>query len=220
MARQLGRFRKGGDMKKLSITLCALCLLALLVLGIWANHSQARTVMVVTGGVAASTESCSAAAEQSLANTGDYENIANAAEKKYFGPMFTASSAYKVCKIAVDLKKTGTPTPDITYTVKIYDNNSDPSDRPGSVVASSTSADASAAALTTSYQLIYFDFNNYQLTNGAKYWIVIVSSGYDATNYIRTQSGSTAGLRAAYGADGATWNTADIDFNYAIYAYK
>lgn len=172
---------------------------------------------VISGGMPAS---CSGSAKESNEDGATILYFGRASTEVYQSGMITTGSAYTLCKIQLSFMRTGAPN--FTFTVKLYDNNPTPSDRPGSVLATTTRADIDADVdLTTSYAWYDFAFTNYSLSNATKYWIVIVASGYhDTSNYVRWLATTETG-RYAPSADGTTWNPATgTNINYRTYAYE
>ena len=175
-------------------------------------------VAIVGGGVTAA--ACGPGVKESEEVQDTQKLIGRADSEIYVGTMITTASNYKLCKIGIPFMKTLVPT--FNFTVKLYDNNPTPSDRPGNLLEATTTTPIDADVdLTTSYLWYYFDFANYQLANATKYWIVIVCDGYtDASNYVRWGADATDS-RSATGTDGITWSIqTTMTPNYRTYAYE
>ncbi|HYT46233.1 MAG TPA: choice-of-anchor R domain-containing protein, partial [Methylomirabilota bacterium] len=97
----------------------------------------------------------------------------------YKAQSFISPFTGRVDKVALKLKKSGSPTDDLIVEVR-----TDNSNQPSSTILSSTRI--AASSLPTSSAFVALDIaENPSLTNGTRYWIVAHRSGtIDLTNYI------------------------------------
>jgi len=113
-------------------------------------------------------------------------------------------------RVVVKLSKTGSPTG--TLYIRLYSDNNDV---PGSALTTIASVDVST--LSTSSTTYTYDYT-YQLTAGAKYWIVLEYTGGSSSNYVNAYVDNTTDRDPSVkGASYSTsWNVSNYD--YAIVA--
>lgn len=126
-----------------------------------------------------------------------------------------------VTKVLVDLKKTGSPTGNITAKLYAHSGTFGSSSIPtGAALA--TSKPVASASLTTAYQTIEFGFDTqYEMAASTNYTIAIEFSGGDASNYVQVKGLATSGTHAGNRSQlvSSTWTaTATDDLNFSIFA--
>lgn len=132
---------------------------------------------------------------------------------------FTARSNAVFTQAKLYLKKTGSPTGDATIKLYAHSGTYGTSSIPtGSALDSVTYA---VSSLTTSYQLITFDFSGgYNLVQGTYYVLAIEYSSGDASNNVQvgtdTSSPGHGGNTDYY--SGGSWN-ADSSQDHCFYIY-
>lgn len=106
---------------------------------------------------------------------------------RYIGQSFTGSGNYlDSCKFY--LKKSGSPTGSAYAQLYAHTGTFGSTGQPADLSTPLAVSDAfNVATLTTSYQLITFNFtgaNRYEMTNGTKYFLVFSHLTSDSTNYV------------------------------------
>jgi hypothetical protein len=100
-------------------------------------------------------------------------------------------------------------TPDANYTARIYTKTGDSAwaDVPNSQTGSDSINTVSAVGLAADAEMV-FQFAIIP-TSAIGYWVVIVSSKYDALNYLTLRYDSSDNQRVMHGASGASWINKD-----------
>jgi hypothetical protein len=116
---------------------------------------------------------------------------------------------------AIDLRRvvvtvhSVTGSPDATYTAKIYTKTGDTAstDTPNAQTGSDSTNTVDATTLSADSEMV---FNFAAITTSATgYWVVIVASEYDASNYISLRYDSTDTQRVMRRQSGGSWTNTD-----------
>lgn len=129
--------------------------------------------------------------------------IGSFAATTYSGGWFQAASSYTLHRLDMPVKKTGTPT--FNVSVAIYSDNAG---QPGTLA--SESAQVASSTFAGSETKVTFSSLSASITSGNKYWIIFraYSSPNDFSNfgnYARSSGGASDNTKIA--SDGATWST-------------
>lgn len=166
------------------------------------------------------------------ATFGDQYNYLASGENTRIAQSFTGVNGL-FSKITVELRKTGSPTGNLT--AKLYDHTGTygtTGTPTGTALATSDALSVSTISTTsTQYTITFSGANQYQMTDGTYYWISLEYSGGSTTNKIGVVmdiSSPTASGRAAY-YNGTSWTFTDNgngtsgttdDMCYFIYALQ
>lgn len=128
----------------------------------------------------------------------------------YASTSFVPTASYTICKVVLNLRKTGSPT----YHLKagIYSNTgSFVNDYPNALIGTA-SDDFLVSVLTTSNADYDFVNMSASVTSGTEYHLVVwaTDSPSDNTNYARANYAALAGKKVAISSDGSSWS------NYAV----
>lgn len=151
--------------------------------------------------------------KQTQGNDADSNWLSFASGHLYLASSFVASSSYSLRRVLVDLLKTGAPTFNIT--ARIY---SDSSDSPGSQLGSTSTTVQAASGLTGSFAAYEFVFpSDIALTNGTKYWVVLVASALgDGSNFVRWAGNPSGTLKQKDSGDGSAWTLVQSNMDGTI----
>jgi hypothetical protein len=158
--------------------------------------------MVVAGGNT-TVASCNTVVQGETGSDTVYDWALNpSANKDWYGCKFVATATKSICKVALYLKKSGTPTGNIIVYIYTHDAAND---EPQAQVADAVSDSYAMASLTTSYQWIDFTFSTSpSITNTTTYWLVTYCDQISDTNQVlceSTKDGTTE--RLEYSGDGS-----------------
>jgi hypothetical protein len=144
---------------------------------------------------------------------------------KALAQSFTASHGGALTSCKFYLRKSGSPTGNITAKLYAHSGSYGTSSLPsGAALAASATVDIST--LTTSLALVTFTFsgvNQYTLVNGTRYCISVEYSGGDASNFltggIDSTSSTHGGNQASQNTGTSAWS-ANATFDLAFYVYS
>jgi hypothetical protein len=144
-----------------------------------------------------------------IANGDQYNYVAGSGENRRIAQSFTAVDGL-LSKFAVWLRKTGSPTGNITAVLYAHTGTFGTTGTPtGTALATSDALSAaSVATVDTEYTFTFSGVNQYSMTAGTNYWLSIEFSGGSTSNkigVIMDISSPTAPGRAAY-YNGTTWS--------------
>lgn len=140
-------------------------------------------------------------------------SVANSLSYNWIAGSFTASQTATICKVVLRLKKTGTPS--YNMTVRMYNATSG---APTTAIGSGDSSAVNASTVTGSEGDVTFQDFSYSITSGNQYaWVLKLS--FDATNVIDVHYGGGGvehvKLSADSGAGWDEWDNREIKFtNY------
>lgn len=138
------------------------------------------------------------------ADTDNYD-VGAKSDEKYFGTKFVYSgtNGKAICKIALWLSKTGSPTRN--YYARIYTHDSG-NDTPDTVIG--TSDAVASSSVGESEEKVYFTLStpSSALSNGTTYWVGLNTASYDGSNYLNWHITDGATERIFDSADGSSWS--------------
>lgn len=133
------------------------------------------------------------------------ENLNTDSARRRLATYFVASASYTIDQVLVRLQRVGSPTFDLTCNIRSTTSN-----RPGSIISSSTTT-INAASLATSYADYTFNGLSAALTSGTTYWVELSTSAVGSfSNYVQwaqvsgTYPGYSMTQKAA--SAGTTWS--------------
>jgi len=137
------------------------------------------------------------------ANSG-YYGYAASLYTKSASSEFVAGETTTICKVKLYIRSHTSTVPDWTLTAYIFN---DSGGKPGSSIGTIGSVSTSTT-VTTSYQWIEFTgTGTANVTASSTYHIVVLSSGYNETNYLDLSKDSACATEDVYRGDVAPPNT-------------
>lgn len=157
------------------------------------------------------------AIEDSCADSGNDMALGNGTITRQGQSFSVGTNAKRLTKLAFRLKRSGTPTGNITATVYAHTGSFGAGGTPtGSALATSVAVDASQ--LSTSYQEFEFGFATTTLLSASTNYFAVVEFTGDASNFVQVQgdtTGTHAGNRASF--DGSWTGAAAEDLFFKAY---